>query len=275
MLKQKRLALVNDITGFGRCSVTVQLPLVSALKIQACPFPTAFLSVHTGFPSYFIDDYTDKMRPYMQNWQDNGLIFDGILTGFFASVRQIEIVLDFIAMFGKTGTLIAVDPVMGDHGKLYASYTPAMCAEMRLLLAKADLLLPNLTEACQLLGKPYPPNGEINDNDLIDMGRALQRQGPKQVVITGLTCGDELQNAVFDGEKPPTFCRAPKIGGDRSGTGDVFAAIVTADIMRGETLVDAVKKAAGFIGRVLSYAETLELPWNYGLPFEEFLTELE
>ena len=104
MKRQKRIALVNDITGFGRCSITVELPLISAMKIQACPLPTALLSVHTGFESHYIDDYTDRMLPYMENWQENGVEFDGICTGFLGSVEQINIVEEFISRFKKNGT---------------------------------------------------------------------------------------------------------------------------------------------------------------------------
>lgn len=275
MLRQKRLAIVNDLTGFGRCSITVELPLVSALKVQACPLPTALLSVHTGFSSYYMDDYTEKMKPYIQNWRDNKLEFDGILTGFLASVKQIEVVLKFIDEFRTDATLVAIDPVMGDHGKLYASYNEAMCAKMRRLLRRADLILPNLTEACQLLGQPYPVGGSLPEDELVAMGKSLQAKGPRQVIITGLTDGNELKNAIFDGDRPPEFYRVKKIGGDRSGTGDAFAAIVTADLLHGEKLSAAVKKGAEFISLALNYAESMSLPWNYGLPFEEFLTELK
>ena len=248
--------------------------MVSALKVQACPLPTAILSVHTGFSTYHIDDYTEKMRPYIDNWRKNKLEFDGILTGFFGSRRQIKIVSQFIAEFRSNHTLVTVDPVMGDHGRLYSSYTPAMGEEMRILLHKADLLLPNLTEACYLLGTPYPAGGKINRDALCDMGRALQDKGPRQVVITGLEEGTTLTNAIFDGDAEPNFCQVGKIGGDRSGTGDAFAAIVSACMLKGETLSAAVQKATDFISRALRYAENLNLPWNYGLPFEEFLTEL-
>ena len=118
MKRQKRIALVNDITGFGRCSVAVELPLISAMKIQACPLPTAVLSVHTGFPHHFLDDYTDRMRPYIDSWEKNHLSFDGICTGFLGSARQIEIVSDFIRRFKSPSTRVMVDPVMGDFGRL-------------------------------------------------------------------------------------------------------------------------------------------------------------
>ena len=273
MKRQKRIALVNDITGFGRCSVTVELPLISAMKIQACPLPTAILSVHTGFPDHYLDDYTERMAPYIASWEKNGLAFDGICTGFLGSAEQIAIVLDFIRRFKGAGTRVMVDPVMGDYGKLYPSYTQEMCDKMRSLLGVADLVTPNLTEACQLLDIPYPTDGIVTDDELCEMAEALAARGPKQVVITGLHEGDTIKNVLYEDGKM-AIVRAPKIGGDRSGSGDAFAAIVAASLIRGEELEAAVQKAASFISRCLAYALELDLPWNYGLPFEEYLTEL-
>ena len=273
MKRQKRIALVNDITGFGRCSVTVELPLISAMKIQACPLPTAILSVHTGFPDHYLDDYTERMAPYIASWEKNGLAFDGICTGFLGSAEQIAIVLDFIRRFKGAGTRVMVDPVMGDYGKLYPSYTQEMCDKMRSLLGVADLVTPNLTEACQLLDIPYPTDGIVTDDELCEMAEALAARGPKQVVITGLHEGDTIKNFLYEDGKM-AIVSAPKIGGDRSGSGDAFAAIVAASLIRGEELEAAVQKAASFISRCLAYALELDLPWNYGLPFEEYLTEL-
>lgn len=273
MKRQKRIALVNDITGFGRCSVTVELPLISAMKIQACPLPTAILSVHTGFPDHYLDDYTERMVSYIASWEKNGLAFDGICTGFLGSAEQIAIVLDFIRRFKGAGTRVMVDPVMGDYGKLYPSYTQEMCDKMRSLLGVADLVTPNLTEACQLLDIPYPTDGIVTDDELCEMAEALAARGPKQVVITGLHEGDTIKNFLYEKGKI-AIVRAPKIGGDRSGSGDAFAAIVAASLIRGEELEAAVQKAASFISRCLAYALELDLPWNYGLPFEEYLTEL-
>ena len=273
MKRQKRIVLVNDITGFGRCSVTVELPLISAMKIQACPLPTAILSVHTGFPDHYLDDYTERMAPYIASWEKNGLAFDGICTGFLGSAEQIAIVLDFIRRFKGAGTRVMVDPVMGDYGKLYPSYTQEMCDKMRSLLGVADLVTPNLTEACQLLDIPYPTDGIVTDDELCEMAEALAARGPKQVVITGLHEGDTIKNFLYE-EGKIAIVRAPKIGGDRSGSGDAFAAIVAASLIRGEELEVAVQKAASFISRCLAYALELDLPWNYGLPFEEYLTEL-
>ena len=241
MKRQKRIALVNDVTGFGRCSVAVELPLISALKVQACPLPTAILSCHTGFPTHFIDDYTSRMRPYMEDWQQNGVQFDGICTGFLGSAEQIAIVADFIRMFKQPGTRVMVTP--------------------------------NLTEACRLLDRPYPAGGRVEAAELEYMAAELAAQGPSQVVITGLSEGEMIENFVYEAGRG-TLLKEKKVGGDRSGSGDAFAAIVAASLVRGASLTDAVKKAADFISKCLAYAVALDLPWNYGLPFEEYLTEL-
>ena len=273
MARQKRIALINDITGFGRCSVTVQLPLISALRVQACPLPTAILSVHTGFPNHYLDDYTGRMRPYMENWAANKLDFDAILTGFLGSERQIEVVLECIARFKGRDTRVIVDPVMGDNGSLYSSYTPELCAKMRQLLPYADVVTPNLTEACQLLGTDYPANGLVTEEELAEMAAAIAAMGPHDVIITGLHVGDRIRTYLYADGCGRSFDN-PKVGRDRSGAGDAFSAIIAAALVRGIPLAEGVPRAADFIGHCLTYAEELDLPWNHGLPFEEFMGEL-
>ena len=275
-MRQKKIALINDCTGFGRCSVSVELPIISALKIQVCPLPTAILSVHTGFKNYFMDDYTDRMKNYIDSWQKNNLTFDGVATGFLGSAEQIEIVGDFLQK--NSSAVIMIDPVMGDHGKIYKSYTREMCRQMKKLLTFADLVTPNLTEACELLNLPYPADGIISDSDLATMAAniAAKTRGGK-VVITGVTIdfddGKNISNFIYDGGKVDVVT-SPKLGGDRSGTGDVFFAIVAASILNDENLLNSVKKAADFVTKCIIHAEKLNLAWNWGLPFEEFLTEL-
>jgi pyridoxine kinase len=275
MIHQKKIALINDITGYGRCSIAVQLPLISALKIQACPLPTAILAVHTGFPTYYIDDYTERMIPYIQSWKDNNVTFDGICTGFLNSVEQIDIVIAFIKEFKKKDTKVIIDPVMGDYGELYSSYTEELCHAMRDLLAYADVITPNLTEACRLLGIEYPHEGIVSARQLQVMTEALAAQGPSQIVLTGIHEGDYLDNYMYERGKEPEILKVKKIGSDRSGTGDVFTAIVGALIVRGNTLSYAVHTAADFISKAMVYTEELDLPHNCGLAFEEFLTDLK
>lgn len=273
-MKQKKVALINDITGFGRCSITIELPILSALKIEASPFPTAILSVHTGFPSYFMDDFTSKMQDYMDSWKKNNLEFDGIMTGFFGSKEQIDISIDFIKKFRRKNTLVMVDPVMGDYGRRYASYTEEMCMEMRKLLSYADIVVPNLTEATELLGIDYPKDGKVTQAELLSMAQRLNEKGPKRIVITGLRDGDKINNFIYEENVGSKIISTKAIGGDRSGTGDAFSAILMGSMINGESLHFSVQKAADFINKAVDFAEKLNLPWNWGLPFEEYLTEL-
>ena len=271
----KKVALINDITGFGRCSIAVELPIISAFKIQVCPLPTAILAVHTGFQNYFLDDYTDKMMPYIDSWRKNKLKFDGIATGFLGSAAQIEIVSNFLRDFNAP---TMIDPVMGDHGKIYASYTREMCLRMRELLKFADLVTPNLTEACELLNTPYPEGGIISDSDAATMAAniAAKTRGGR-VIITGINFdfddGTNISNFIYDKGKMD-IVTSLKLGSDRSGTGDVFFAIVAANFIKEKNLRESVRQAADFVTKCIVHAELLGLQWNYGLPFEEFLTEL-
>ena len=276
-MTQKRIALINDITGFGRCSMTVELPIISALKIQVCPLPTAILSVHTGFKNYFLDDYTDKMNDYIRSWQRNRITFDGVATGFLGSAEQIDIVNKFIE--DNLKSLIMIDPVMGDHGRLYSSYNKAMCLKMRELLKFADLVTPNLTEACELLGAAYPEGGIISDSRLAAMAAAIAaKTRGRKVIITGVSLDagnkDTIANFIYD-DGQINLVTAKKLGSDRSGTGDVFFAVVAGMILNGVDIVNAVRKSAEFTTRCIAYAEELNLPWNYGLPFEKFLVDIE
>lgn len=276
MERQKRIALINDITGFGRCSVTVQLPLISALKIQACPLPTAILAAHTGFPVHYMDDYTRHMRAYMDNWQALNLEFDGILSGFLGSKNQIELVLEFARRFKKENTLFVVDPVMGDGGKLYSSYNQELCNEMRRLLSIADVLTPNLTEVCQLLDIDYPKQMP-NEDTLAKMAKAIEDKGVKQIVITGLVDKKQskVYNYIYEHNKNSYLQVNERVPEEHSGTGDAFVAILTASLLNGESLVQAVEKSANFVRKAMAYTNSLRVPWNYGLCFEEFLTELK
>lgn len=182
---QKKIAMINDLSGYGRCSLTVAIPLLSAMGIQCCPVPTSILSNHTGFPVWFFDDYTDKMGAYLEKWRELALTFDGIATGFLGSERQIQMVMEAIAQFKTPDTRVIVDPIMGDHGKAYATYTPKMCREMEKLVRLADVVTPNVTESCILTGREYKAWG-WSRKELEAMAREIQAMGPGFVVITGV-----------------------------------------------------------------------------------------
>ena len=275
MNRQKKIALINDMTGFGRCSITVELPILSALKIQVCPMPTAILSVHTGFENFFMDDFTNHTKNFLDSWNKNNLDFDAIATGFFGSAEQIEIVGDFLK---NSKSFVMIDPVMGDHGKIYKSYTREMCRKMKNLLRYADLITPNLTEACELLNMNFPANGIISDSDLAVMAANLSAnmRGDK-IVITGVNLDfddrNNISNFIYDGGKI-SIVTTKKFGIDRSGTGDVFFAVVAGNLMNGVNLFRAVDKAADFVTKCIQHAEKLNLAWNWGLPVEEFLSDI-
>lgn len=274
MKRQKRIAVINDVTGFGRCSVAVALPIISAMKIQCCPLPTAILSAHTAFPNFFLKDFTPYMRQYMEHWQSQQLEFDGITSGFLGSKEQIAEVIHFFGLFKTKENLILVDPVMGDYGRLYSSYTDEMCSEMKKLVPYADILTPNLTEACRLLDIPYE-NADVSEQGLLDICKRLSDMGPEKIVITGLQSEGKITNFLFEREKGVQKIVVDKIGKDRSGTGDVFTSVLFADIINGNDFYSGVKKAVDFINKAIQFTSDIDTPEYHGLCFEEFLTELK
>lgn len=269
---QKKIALINDFTGFGRCSIAVALPVISMLKVQCCPLPTSIFSNHTGFESFFFDDYTDKMRAYMEEWKKLDLHFNGICSGFLGSKEQIRIVEDFFREFRTEETLIIVDPVMGDYGKTYSTYTPDMCREMKKLVAYADILTPNVTEACILTDSPYLEKFRMRDYQR--MAEQLSDRGPSKIVITGILQGDFIANYCYERGKDPKIQRSHKIGTQRSGTGDIFTAIIAADAVNQVPFPESVRKASHFVKRCIQRSIDLEIPLTDGVCFEEVLHTL-
>lgn len=270
---QKKIAVVNDISGFGRCSVAVALPIISAMKIQCCPLPTSIFSNHSGFKEFFFDDYTDKMKEYIDNWKKLDLRFNGITTGFLGSERQIEIVSEFINDFKSDDTIVIIDPVMGDYGKAYSTYTDEMCKAMKVLIDYADIITPNLTEACILTDTPY--KDDMSDDELKVIIRKLSEKGPEKIVITGLQQKDYVSNLVYEADKGISWIKNKKVGKERSGTGDIFAAIIAADAVNGNNFSDSVKKASDFIIKCISKSIEMDIPYTDGVCFEEYLTTLK
>ena len=194
---QKKIAIINDISGFGRCSVAVSLPVISHMKVQGCVVPTSVFSNHTGFPSFFCDDYTDRMPAYIEEWKKLGLRFEGITSGFLGSAAQIEIVTDFIRAFRDERTKVVIDPVMGENGRAYPTYTADMCERMKHLVQFADILTPNVTEACMLAGLPYKGSGWTG-GELRRIIERLRGLGAGKIVISGLETGHYVSNAVSE-----------------------------------------------------------------------------
>lgn len=270
--RQKKIAVINDFCGFGRCSLTVSLPVISALRLQCCPIPTSVFSNHTAYDSFFYTDYTGYMDAYIEEWKKLELTFDGIMTGFLGSPEQIGIVKKFLEHFKREETIAVVDPVMGDEGSLYTTYSPELSKQMKALLPYADILTPNLTEACILTDTVY--RADMNNEELTALCEKLSDMGPKKIVISGLERDERLINFVYEEGKTPVEVGGPKIGPCRAGTGDVFSSILAADAVNGVAFLDSVRHAAAFIARVLGRAVELDIPKTDGLCFEEFLCEI-
>jgi len=244
------------------------------MKIQAVAVPTAILSTHTQFPEYYFDDYTPKMRDYIQTYKNLDMSFDAIATGFLGSEEQVDIVIDFIRTFKKPGVFTLVDPVMGDDGQLYKTYTPALSEKMKGLVRYADILTPNLTELCALTGTEYR-DGNFNNTELENLCQQLSAQGPEHIVVTGIHCEDrQIMNFVYSkGEKPKTVM-VDRIGGDRSGTGDVISAVIAGMYLNGHNFYDAVKRSTEFASKCVAYCEEQHVPTHWGLSVEMFLRDL-
>lgn len=272
-MRTPRVAAIHDMSGFGRCSLTVAIPVLSAMGLQCCPLPTAFLSTHTGgFQGFSFLDMTDEMPRAAEHWKTLDLGFECIYSGFLGSERQIQIVSDFIRDFREPNTVVVVDPVMGDHGKLYQTYTPAMCEGMVHLAEQADVIVPNLTEAALLLGVPYEelPEGENGCREIVER---LSLDGRRSVVLTGASTAPDLTGAMcFDVKTGRTkSVQVRRIPREFYGTGDVFASVLSGALVRGQPLAVAVRQAVDFVRACAERTAEQNLPIREGVDFEPLL----
>lgn len=272
MNKMKKVAAINDLSGSSRCSLTVAMPVISAMGIQCCVLPTAILSNHTGYKSFYFEDFTDGMEQFATNWQKQNLKFDCIYSGFLGSDRQIETVERFIEKFADESTQILIDPVMGDDGKIYSTYTEKMCTEMKKLAAAADVITPNITEACVLSDTKYKSESS-DENDLRKMADKIAALGAKNIVITGIIDGDRVSNYVYRGGEG-VFVSSPLARMTYSGTGDLFASVLCGMITNGSDIISAVKTASDYTAMVTQKSCELGIVWEEGVCFELFMKEL-
>lgn len=270
--RQKKIAVINDFCGFGRCSIAVSLPIISAMKIQCCPLPTAIFSNHTAFDSFHCTDYTKHMAAYIAEWEKLHLSFNGIITGFLGSPEQVDIVKSFLEKFRTEKNTVVIDPVMGDDGQLYSTYSPALAEKMSTLVPFADILTPNLTEACILTETEYKSN--MSFDELREIAERLSRLGPPKIVISGLESEGDIENFIFEKGKEPLIIKEHKAGPCRAGTGDVFSSIIAADTVNGVDFSDAVRHASGFIAECLRLTAAMQIPETDGICFEELLHKL-
>ena len=269
---QRKAAVINDFTSFGRCSLAVTIPILSAMKVQCCPVPTAFFTNHTGFDSFAWTDNTPHLDAYIDEWRKLDLRFSAIQTGFLGSREQVDFVLRFLAAFRTPETIICIDPVMGDYGKLYPTYDRRLAESMRGFLDVADILTPNLTEACFLADEPY--RTDITDAELAALCEKLAARHANRIVISGIPRGETLVNFIYETGRGTSQCVEPRIGADRSGTGDVFASVILGDAVNGVDFAASVKKASQFTASAVRRSVELGIPEKDGLAIEEVLGEL-
>ncbi|MDR2360459.1 MAG: pyridoxamine kinase [Oscillospiraceae bacterium] len=267
-LIQKRVLTIQDISCVGRCSLTVALPIISAAGIECSVLPTAVLSTHTGgFEGYTYRDLTGDITPIAEHWRSLNLKFDAIYTGYLGSFEQIELVSEIFDEFKAPGGTILIDPVMGDNGKLYTGFTPEFAHGMAVLCAKADVILPNLTETAFMLGEPY--RDEYNAADIDALLRRLYALGVKAAAITGVAYEKgKLGVAAFDGKNIKTYFNK-QIDGYYHGTGDIYASAFLASYMtNGGELYGAAASAADFTVACIEAKQRFGGEPRRGVPFE-------
>lgn len=268
-----KVAAIHDLSCFGRCSLAVILPVLSTMAVQCCPVPTAVLSSHTGgFDRIARTDLTDQMAGTVDQWEHLPLRFDGVYTGYMASAEQISQTVEAIRRLKVPGGLAVVDPVLGDHGKLYRSITDEMVAAMSRLCDCADVITPNLTEANLLLGRS--PDEAVENGE--ELARALSDNGRRSVVVTGVSAQPDLVGAAwYDRTNGNTgTALGPRVDGAYPGTGDLFAAVLTGGLIRGEPLKDSVTRAVDFVRLCAEHTLAKQLPTREGVEFEPLLNRL-
>ncbi len=280
MEKQKRVMAVHDISCFGKCSLTVALPVLSAAGVEVSVIPTAVLSTHTGgFTGYTYRDLTEDIPKIAQHWKTLNLDFDGIYTGFLGSFEQIHLVSELFDDFKGKDTLILVDPVMADNGELYKSFSPEFPQEMVKLCQKADVIVPNMTEAALLLNEPYRP-GPYSKVYIDDLLKRLSGFGPQQIVLTGVYFDEEnLGAAAYDRKTGDiSYVLSSRIEGSYHGTGDVFASALLGAMLNGFPLSKAVSIAVNFTAGSIERTKEAKTDVRFGVNFEagipQFIQEL-
>lgn len=274
----KKIAVINDLSGFGKCSLTAAIPVISVMGVQPCPLPTAILSAQTAYPSYYLDDYTDKMEFFRAEWEKLGVQFDGIYTGFVASKAQIEHIFRFIETFRGKDTFLLVDPVMGDDGKKYDLFTEGLLQKMKELVSMADVITPNLTELCLLADADYEEirrlSGTLLTEAIRQMADGILKKGPDTVVVTGIHFkdkeGEKVGNLILTREISKMIA-FPYIGKSFSGTGDLFASIIAGGMARGDCIEDLCRLAAEFTWNAMRDSVKAEAEDISGTEFEKHL----
>ena len=274
-MDMKRVISIQDISCVGKCSLTVALPIISAMGIETSILPTAVLSTHTMFSGFTFRDLTGDITPIVEHWKKEKFEFDAIYTGYLGSFEQLDLVDQFFTDFKRENNLIFVDPVMADNGKLYPGFTPDFARAMSKLCRQADVVVPNLTEAAFMLGEECCLSG-YNEEYIRTTLKKLTALGAKCAVLTGVSFEPGLVGLMgYDSVKDEFFSYYhKKLNVSFHGTGDVFASTAVGALVRGKTLAEALKIAAD--NTLESIALTIADPEheNYGVRFERAIPKL-
>lgn len=279
----EKIAVINDLSGFGRCSLTAAISVISAMGVSPCPLPTAILSAQTGYPSYYCDDCTDKMEHFRREWEKMGAEFDGIYTGFVASEEQIRQIFRFLNTFHNKNNFLLVDPVMGDNGTPYDMFSDTLLSLMKELAFQADIITPNVTELCLLTGADYGRlAATLHSGSLLKEIRTLAlslcSRKLKHVIVTGIRFSDERgirqMGNLYAAKESCQMFSFPYVGGSYSGTGDLFASCLCAGIARGDDIPSIIQTAGEFIELSLADSVKEGVGQNDGVNYEKYLSLL-
>ncbi len=270
----KRIATIQDISCFGKCSITVSLPVISAMGVECAIVPTTVLSTHTaGFTGYTVRDIADELLPIAEHWRREGIALDTLYTGYLANEEQIDTTKRFIELTKNESTMIFVDPAMADNGKLYPAFDEKFPEKMLELVRGADVVCPNITEACLLLGKEFKSEGEYDEKYIHELVDGFTALGVKKTVITGVKYGDGRHGAVaYDAQVGEyRYLFGENMNCYFHGTGDIFSSVLCGALTKGENVYDATQKAVDFT--IACIKQTLPDRENhpYGVKFEECL----
>lgn len=272
MKRQKRVAAIHDISGIGKCSLTAAIPIISAAGIEAAAMPTAVLSTHTGnIKGFTYRDLTDDLNPVAEHWKSLGITFDGIYSGFLGSTEQVDIVCSFIEEFKNDNTVVIVDPAMADCGRMYTTFDKNFVNEMILLCKKADIIVPNLTEAAFLLGEEYaePPYSKEYIEGIV---ARLLKLGPSMVVLTGVSFkDDEIGCAVCEKGGETFYAFSEKYPGVYYGTGDIFASALTGAYLKNKSIYESAQIALDFTRYAIKRTFEAQTDTRLGVNFEQGL----
>ena len=269
----KRIMTIQDVSCVGKCSLTVALPIISAAGVEAGILPTAVLSNHTAFPKFTVCDLTDEIQGISDTLFELGIDFDAVYTGYLGSLRQIQLVGDFIDRYKKDDTLVVIDPAMADNGKLYYGFTEEFAKEMAKLCTKADLVIPNITEASFMLG--IPTRLDYDEAHIKYVLHELAKIGIKRAAITGIDFGDGKMGVyLYDSESDSFYSYFnKKLPVSFHGTGDIYASATVGALMRGKSIPQALKIAVDFTLASMEYTLADKNPRTYGVNFEEALPD--